>query len=165
MEKLIIQLYRGLVESVYSNSSRPIDIQVLEEGEEHDEYRAQEYWQNKLLIECGCIKDILNETPQHTSDVELELSPMSKTQLQRITETICCVPKRSPLLMIFGFLAACEIVNRQRAPYAEVNTDKKGQWLNSFADSRMERMIKLYDEYSDELWKSSAGAASKSENT
>lgn len=61
MRKLIIELCRGILSAVYSDSVEPLDIQVIDDEDRHDEERAANYHQIQRLIEHGCLIDIYND--------------------------------------------------------------------------------------------------------
>ena len=71
--ELIIEINRGIVSGVYTNSQDNFAIRIIDEDDEHDDERYVEYHSAKNLIESGAVTDILYGNPETSDTSELRL--------------------------------------------------------------------------------------------
>lgn len=76
MKKLIIEMYRGLLAGVYSDSCEEFDVQEIDADDQYDDERMADYYQVQLQIERGNMVDIYN-TPAVVQTPEQQEFPLA----------------------------------------------------------------------------------------
>lgn len=115
MKKIIVEMYRGILNAVYASSPCAIDIRMIDDDDKNDLERAEEYWRNKWLIDRKCYTGICNDQPSESKVNEGDiLIPMQASNMESILET-CHGGKdemEKEVAFIDGFLAAWGYLSR-----------------------------------------------------
>lgn len=156
MRKVVIVMSRGLIEGIYSDIPDELEIREIEDTDEYDAERAQNYWRNQWLLEQGCYTDIFNLAPQST-DKRVVLPHKLKSQsIEAIKTSLPKGVREADIAYIDGFLAAWGSLNKYRTDMAlaqNPETRGEGEMLSRLLNPLTDEWEKEYDALCDLLWK------------
>lgn len=153
MQKIIIDMYNGILDAVYSNVPCEMEVRMIDYEDKNDLERLKEYWRNKWLINRDCYFGIYNDNSSNTESKEGELilrKSMDKADRDSIIESMPGEKKDKleSVAYIDGFLAAWGYLMRMlRKKRIYEKSDE------SLAEQVAQRFEEIYDVLCDELWK------------
>uniref|UniRef100_UPI00402794C3 hypothetical protein n=1 Tax=Candidatus Fimivicinus sp. TaxID=3056640 RepID=UPI00402794C3 len=153
MQKIIIDMYNGILDAVYSNVPCEMEVRMIDYDDKNDLERLKEYWRNKWLINRDCYFGIYNDNSSNTESKEGELilrKSMDKADRDSIIESMPGEKKDKleSVAYIDGFLAAWGYLMRMlRKKRIYEKSDE------SLAEQVAQRFEEIYDVLCDELWK------------
>ena len=65
MAHLIIEVYRGLVEGIYTSALEPLDVHIFDSDDEHDPEHAHLYAACRYAVEHGNLKNSMDDVGAH----------------------------------------------------------------------------------------------------
>lgn len=153
MQKIIIDMYNGILDAVYSNVPCEMEVRMIDYDDKNDLERLKEYWRNKWLINRDCYFGIYNDNSSNTESKEGELilrKSMDKADRDSIIESMPGEKKDKleSVAYIDGFLAAWGYLMRM---LREKRIYEKSD--ESLAEQVAQRFEEIYDVLCDELWK------------
>lgn len=156
MRKIVIMITRGIIEGIYSDIPDEVEIREIEEEDEYDAERAENYWRNQWLIEQGCYTDISRSTP-HSPEKDSVIPHIRKSRsIEDIRTSLPKGTKEKDIAYVDGFLAAWGSLNRYRTDMAlsqNPETKEKGEMLSCLLNPLTDEWEKEYDALCDLLWK------------
>lgn len=153
MQKIIIEMYNGILDAVYSNVTCEMEVRMIDNDDKNDLERLEEYWRNKWLINRECYSDIYNDdssNTEHKAGESILPKSMDKADLDSILESIPGEKKdkSEAVTYIDGFLSAWGYLMRM---LREKRIYEKSE--ESLAEQVAQRFEEIYDVLCDELWK------------
>lgn len=91
MQKIIIDMYNGILDAVYSNVPCEMEVRLIDNDDKNDLERLEEYWRNKWLINRECYSDIYNDDSSNTeykAGEPILPKSMDKADLDSILESM-----------------------------------------------------------------------------